>query len=319
MIPSPLILYKFASRSRREKFFAAIDNIQSLSRHDNYVILATLDDDDGEMNTLEVRQRLSSYEKIIVDWGTSKNKIHAINRGMENLEKIPFFDILIVMSDDMAFIKEGFDLDIIQDMKNHFPNYDGILHYPDGSPNSHILTMSILGRKWFQYTGSIYPEVYDSVCCDMEVQDVAIACGKLVFIEKNILSHNHPAWKKAEMDAQYRKTEDPAVHVKDRKMYDERKASGFNISDILHKIKMDTDFLLGKGVNIIDGRVNVLGFLLSQSMYANFSIIITNNEHGGILVRTTGITSLVEVVGVLETAKNSMLSQINSKLTVSES
>lgn len=210
------IVYKFCSRSRPTKFFAALNNIFSLARTDDWSIVATLDFDDTSMYNEQVIETISNYGgKVIPDWGASLNKVHAINRG---LDRIPAFDVLVCMSDDMVYIKEGFDEQIISDMLMYFPDTDGFLHYPDGA-QIHTSTLNIVGREYFNRQGYIYHPNFSSVYCDNLETDMAKHRGKYKFIDKNIVEHRHPAWKKAMFDEQYRKNESAAVYAKDREVY----------------------------------------------------------------------------------------------------
>ena len=154
------ILYKFASRERPEKFFAALDNIILMSKHDDYLILCSLDTDDLSMNNELVKGRINSYrDKVMVCWGISANKVHAINR---NIEMVDSFDIICNHSDDMVFIKEGFDLDILE----AFKDYDGFVHFPDQVAKSRLATYSMMSYNYFKLFNYIYNPAYVSVYCD---------------------------------------------------------------------------------------------------------------------------------------------------------
>jgi hypothetical protein len=220
------ILYNFASRSRPNKFFACLDNIHSLARHDNFVIIATLDVDDPTMNTPEVRYRISEYKKVVPYWGFSKSKIDAINKNVcFALE----WDILINTSDDFVFLKEGFDKTIIDDFWEGFRSTDGFLHYPDGAVNEKLATMSIIGRPYYDRFGYIYHPDYVSVYCDKEAQEVAKRLCRYKYINNQLFEHRHPVWRKTEWDDQYRKTEDPVIYAKDAETYRNRKANNFDL------------------------------------------------------------------------------------------
>ena len=196
----PLICYNFASRSRPEKFFAVLDNIRDMSGSNNYFVVCSLDDDDPTMNTEAVRDRIKTYNKVYPYWGHSHCKVHAINREAKNFGQ---FDILINQSDDMVWTKQWHDLIIADHMAANFPDGDGALHYPDGNAGGRILmTMSIMGKKYFDRTGYIYHPEYSSLWCDNEATDVARMLGRLVFIDEQIFDHQHPAYNKAPNDAQ---------------------------------------------------------------------------------------------------------------------
>lgn len=143
------LLYKFASRSRPKKFFDALDNIHSLSRHDDFEVLATLDIDDASMANSEVRDRIKKYPMVRAYWGTSNSKIHSINRDMEFAGA---FDVLLLHSDDMEFTVDGFDLEILK----AFENWEGLVHFPDQVAKARLITYPMMHRKYFQRDNWIY-------------------------------------------------------------------------------------------------------------------------------------------------------------------
>jgi hypothetical protein len=121
------ILYKFPTRSRPDRFFKCLDNMAWMMTHDNYAIEVTADWDDETMNKPEIVERVGTYKNTRIHFGSSANKVDAINRDM------PLFtdwDILILMSDDMEFISHGFDTQILSDYKL-YPGGDILMHYPD--------------------------------------------------------------------------------------------------------------------------------------------------------------------------------------------
>lgn len=202
------ILFKFPTRSRPEKFFAGIKNITDNVSSDNYQIVVSCDSDDASMRWENIKERFEAINnnKILIAWGLSDNKIHAVNRDVDKADP---WGILVVMSDDMAFQVKGFDDIIRKDMVEYFPDGDGFLHYNDGNQKSNVSTMSIMGRKYYDRTGYIYHPGYSSVWCDVEATEVAYMLGKHKYMgdEMVIFRHLHPAWGLSEYDDQYRKTE----------------------------------------------------------------------------------------------------------------
>lgn len=220
------ICYKFPSRSRPEKFLSRLKNIREMAKHNNYFVFATLDDDDESMKDVSLWNSVSDLGMaIITDWGTSKNKIDAVNRGMQKIDGM--FDVLILMSDDMNFIRPGFDLEIIQDFRNIFPDGDGLLHYPDGFANERLITMPIMGDKYYRRFGYIYHPDYISLHCDNEQQEVARTLRRYAFINKRLFDHNHPAWGMSPSDDQYRRTE--SYYKIDEETFNKRKAINFGL------------------------------------------------------------------------------------------
>ena len=217
------ILFKFASRSRPTKFFQVLDNIRAYAVS-NYHVLCSLDVDDTRMNDERVRQRLASYDRVTAIYGNSINKVHAINRDMNYVDG---WDILIVVSDDMIFIKPGFDADIIEDMRELFPHGDGVLHYPDSTAKDALMTMSIMDKRYYDRTGYIYYYEYISLWCDNEAMEVARQLGRYRFVNKRLFDHLHPAYGLAQWDEQYYKTE--SYMGIDGETFKKRKAKNFGL------------------------------------------------------------------------------------------
>lgn len=215
------IIFKYPSRSRPEKFFAGLDNILAMAKHDNYLIIPTLDDNDHAI-TAAFRAKLAAYgPKVKPIFGRSTSKIHAVNRDMPT----DAWDIVIATSDDMEFTEPGFDMQIIQNMEMLFPDTDGVLHYPDGFAHGDILSLPVIGRKYYDRFGYIYHPSYQSLFCDEEAIAVARSMGKLASLETNLFRHNHPTWGSGKMDAQYKYTE--GFHAVDKRTFQRRQQRNF--------------------------------------------------------------------------------------------
>lgn len=171
---------------------------------DNYHISATLDTDDPSMNNPEVIARISEFQNISIAWGLSESKIHAINRDFPDY----YFSILICMSDDMRFTSWGFDDIIRQDMEREFPNFDGLLHYPDSDAKEILAVLYVAGRRWWERRGKrIYHHSYKSLWCDNEEMSVSILLNKYKLCGSGIVDHVCPGWGRAPKDEMYLRQE----------------------------------------------------------------------------------------------------------------
>jgi len=254
------ILYKFATRSRPAKLFAALDNMQDMMRHGNYAIEVTADIDDETMFNPAVTARVESYKNTRIHYGTSLNKVHAINRDMALFTD---WDILINMSDDMEFIQPGFDTLILQDYAT-MPLGDVLMHYPDQAAGHALITMAIMDRKYYDrfgyyvkdgvlrtfmmdeteriwengkwvdlpkdirpIRGYIYNPEYKSLFCDNEQQAVAQILNRYKFFKRRLFNHNHPAWGLAPVDPLMVHTE--SFHAEDKATFERRKAINFGL------------------------------------------------------------------------------------------
>ena len=151
------------------------------------------------------------------------------------------WDILVVMSDDMVCITHGWDDIIRQDMNENFPDTDGVLHYNDGNQKANVMTMSIIGRKYYKRDGYIYNPEYQSLWCDVEATEVAHMRGKYKYMgDATILfAHHHPAWGFCLHDEQYRKTESPYYWQKDRQVIENNRAKNYGLkeNEIINQFK----------------------------------------------------------------------------------
>lgn len=182
-----LIYYNFATRNRPQKMADAINTIINLSTCKNFIIGLTIDDDDSiTLNSCQLAAVLQSVQ-IKVNPGRSSCKVHAINRGMAGWRG----DIVVNMSDDMRFIKQGFDVDIINAFQG---DGDQFIHFPDGYVNKLLPTMSIMGRSYCERFNYIYHPDYQSLWCDNEAMEVARQLGCYKYINLQIFSHEHPTW-----------------------------------------------------------------------------------------------------------------------------
>ena len=225
------ILFKYASRSRNEKFFDGLDNIlNNLNDLNNFCILCSLDADDETMNNQQSIKRITEYVKkypanIVVKFGKSKNKIDAINRDVNDFKERFNFDILVNFSDDMQFIVQSFDKTIREKFYIAYPNLDGNIYFNDGFVGDAISTMSIIGRKYYDKFNYIYHPSYHSLWCDNEYTMVAKTEKKIVYFDEKIYIHNHPANIGGFIDTQLMKTE--SFNEIDRENFNKRLTNKF--------------------------------------------------------------------------------------------
>lgn len=185
------ILVKFPTRSRPELFLKTLSEyINNADDNSNITYLISPDFDD-ETFTLEILLECYKSQSVHVVFGNSDSKIHACNRDMDYLNE---WDIVLLISDDMHVQVKGWDTIIRNDMQRLYPDADGCLWYHDGSQQRQISTLSCMGRKYYDRFGYIYHPSYKSFWCDNEYTEVAQRLGKITFIDKTIIKHNHPAW-----------------------------------------------------------------------------------------------------------------------------
>ena len=222
------ILFNYTTRSRRSNFLRGIESIiNNISDKFNYHILISVENEfnDSCMHPLPTLDCPHSYR---VNPNKSTTKIDAINRDLNEFLLLYDADIIINMSDDMVFNRKGFD-NVIRSqfgLALDFINLDLCLHLPDGNRND-LITMSILGRVYYERFKYIYHPEYKSLYCDNEQTDVSKLLGCYKYVNENILLHLHPAYNKAAFDAQYQFTE--SFGSEDERTYLNRKQINFGI------------------------------------------------------------------------------------------
>lgn len=227
MTDNPKLIYKFPSRSRYDKFFSTIENIQSLSRHSNYKIVATLDNDDEIMNSWRAKTKMTEYPNLIPCFGDSKSKIAAVNADMDVVKD---WDIVVVVSDDMVFSMPGFDLEIIDSFRKYAPNLDYGIHYPDSHGKHELCVMSVMGRKLYDYFGYLYWGGYYSNYADNEYTASIRILNKYWFRPAKIFDHIHPAYDYSlQQDALYIRNMNLNMQANDNQLYIQRRDKNFGL------------------------------------------------------------------------------------------
>ena len=182
------ILIKFPTRNRPEKFLKTLNQYYSMVNDiDNIRVIVTCDADDVSMNNSEMISTLNTFKNLSYFFGNNETKIEAINADM-----VDDFDILILGSDDMIPVFDGYDSLIRNLFAEHFPDGDGVLWFDDGTQGNRLNTLCIMGKKYYDRFGYIYHPSYKSLYCDNEFTEVSKRLGKVIFIDKCIIRHEHP-------------------------------------------------------------------------------------------------------------------------------
>lgn len=204
------ILFNIASRSRPHKFNALVDSIYKLCSPP-FTILAKLDDDD-------LTREEYITDRVTVAPGLSTSKINAINRDIPK----GGWDILVDVSDDFVFTRQGFD-DIIREHCGP----DEIVNFPEPFAKGRIIIMAVMGNQYYNRFGYIFNPVYQSLFCDDELTTVAQKLDKYKFINEDIFYHAHPSAGYGKPDRQTLITE--AFWKQDQKTYNKRLSENFGL------------------------------------------------------------------------------------------
>jgi len=183
--------------------------------------LITLDEDDETMNNDKMRIFMDGFLNLTYKYGGHETKIEAINADMKDED----FDILFLVSDDMIPIVSGFDIIVAESMKRYFPNLDGALHFNDGFiGRDKCITLSIMGKKLYDYFGCIYHPDYKSFWCDQEFTDVVRRLRKVRYFPQVIVKHKWTGGSKS-LDTLYARNS--KLNKFDKQTYIRREKKGF--------------------------------------------------------------------------------------------
>lgn len=228
------LLIKFPTRGRPNKFFKVLDEyINKAKNLEHIAFLISLDADDVSMNNELIINRLKNYQnkiKLIYFFGNSKTKIEAVNADMD---KVSGWDILLLASDDMIPVVEGYDSIIRRDMNDYFKRLDGVLWYNDGGQNN-INTLSIMGKKYYDMFGYIYHPDYISLWCDNEFTEISEKLKKVYKSDQIIIEHQHPVYQKTNYDQLYVRNE--SYYNVDKQTYEKRRDKNFDLDKLNKKL-----------------------------------------------------------------------------------
>lgn len=178
-------------------------------------IEVVVDDDDETMLSAEVLQRLAALD-CVVTVDEHVGKVDACNGG-----RVKDWDILLLASDDMMPVVDGYAVRVIEAMIGKFPHLDGAIFFNDGFQRSNLCTLPIFGRRLYDQFCHVYEPSYQSLFCDREQTDVLQAMGRLAYIDEKLIEHRHHVWGRAEKDALYERND--ALEVADKVVYEKRK------------------------------------------------------------------------------------------------
>lgn len=241
------LVVKFPTRGRPNKFVDVLNryiNFASGMRDVHYVI--SMDHDDPSMNNQNIishleRLRIQTGGRVHFAYGSSKSKIEACNANLEIVRRLSPH-VIVLASDDMIPVTSGYDDIICRDMEQLYPDTDGVLHYNDGfSGRDKLITLSILGAKYFLRFGYLYHPEYRSVFSDDEFTQVARLLNKVTYIDRCIIQHNWVGLpytlaaqgkmdpNQIQRDAVHERNESPEMYAHDKEVYERHKANNFGI------------------------------------------------------------------------------------------
>ena len=220
------LLIKFPTRGRRVKFLHTLKKYYDMCLDkENTFFLVSVDVDDNETNDYDFDSILSTYKNVIIKRGVSHSKIHAVNRDIDVFDNE--WDIVLLASDDMIPQMIGYDQIIRDNMKNLYPDTDGVLWFNDGYQGDSLNTLCILGKKYYERFNYIYHPDYKSCWSDNEFMEVGNILGKQTYINQVIIRHEHPDWGYGSIDYVHNNNVKDWHH--DNNVFQQRKSNNFYI------------------------------------------------------------------------------------------
>ena len=193
-----------------ESFKLYVDNLSD--KNEVYFNISCDIDDVVMNNEITINKIKSIYNNTNIVFNNNKNKIEAINAGIDNKD----FDVILNASDDMNPQIKNFDEDIRIGFEQHFPDYDGVLHF----------------NERFGY---IYHPDYHSLWCDNEFMEVSKILNRVVYIDKVIVKHDHATFSgnknSGKVDETYARGF--TKNNRDQQVFNARKSLGFPIERVI--------------------------------------------------------------------------------------
>jgi hypothetical protein len=211
---APRLLVRFPTRQRPIQALSVLQNYREMAGRPIDIEII-LDEDDETMLRAEVLQRLAALG-CVVTVGSYKSKVEACNGG-----RVGDWDVMMLASDDMVPVADGWAVRVASAMGERWPHLDGAIYFDDGYQRSHLCTLPILGRRLYDQFGYVYAPEYKSLYCDREQTELLRAMGRLSYVDEKIIEHRHHEWGRAERDALYQRND--AFGLADRETYESRK------------------------------------------------------------------------------------------------
>lgn len=230
------ILIKFPTRERPATFLPLLHRyIRFLSGKNDVRFVITCDEDDHTMNNITVKKQIADLAKLCdlkLCYGHSKTKVEAINSDLvgENA------NVLLVASDDMVPLLEGYDEFIADGFRQEYPQFDGALGFSDGRRTDDLVTLPCMGWRLYKAIGHIYHPDYYSVFCDDEQTLICRALNKLVYSSQCIIEHRWKSRKHERADSLHQRNEDPTIYAHDRKVFERRMRINFEANQVWERL-----------------------------------------------------------------------------------
>lgn len=207
------LLLKYPSRERPELFEKTVREWTRLADEpDRFQWLVSLDADDPSLPIYRSKCDGFDIEPIV---GVSRNKIDATNRDLDAVRALEW-DVLILVSDDMRPVKQGWDTIV----RNEMTVLDMALWFVDGR-RADLCTLSMFGRPIFEQMKCVYHPEFETVYSDNYFQFVMEHQAKMKRVSMPVFEHQ---WKVENNDALMARNESRPAYLRDMKTHEKLKA-----------------------------------------------------------------------------------------------
>lgn len=199
-----------------------LDSLFSTTQMHDIEVIALIDDD---IKSAQVAMEYGCK----VDYSDSRRNVLSLwNKGLQ----MSTGDMIHPAMDDLIYYDNWLDYGL--ESHSSILGGCGVIGFNDlaYNGNTQVATQFMFDRmycKWYM-GGVIAPPVYEYLCIDLEINDVAKSVGKFYWDERAIVEHAHSAHGKREYDIHDQWKDENKLAEADGKVYEERKKHHFPVT-----------------------------------------------------------------------------------------
>ncbi|MBW2314643.1 MAG: hypothetical protein JRH10_10660 [Deltaproteobacteria bacterium] len=178
--------------------------------------LLSVDADDPD---LEGYRKLAENRDVRLLVGENRSIVDATNRAA----RASSGDVLVVVSDDFG-CPEAWD-ETIADLLGE--DLDRAVWVADGIDNA-LMTLPILGRRFYESLGYVYHPDYLSMYADDELTEVARSRRKVIDARHVQFEHRHYSKLGTRADSTYRRQNSERAYLDGWRVFERHRAKGFS-------------------------------------------------------------------------------------------
>jgi len=211
------------SRGRPEKLERFIKSVDKTSSTENTIYhFVGVDRNDPELETY-----LSSYKKtreellhnFIILNSSEQKPVGIIWNDLQRLAEGMYHpDYYIMGNDDLVYQTNNWDIILEKTIRQLKDPYH-VLWFNDGINGDKLAAFPIVSKEWVKAVGSFCPTIFEFLCNDLWIFDVAKSLDHLKFIPEVVTEHLHFSQNKSLNDSTYRMHRDNGATSRDLSLY----------------------------------------------------------------------------------------------------